>query len=205
MDRYDEENNYIIGDPHDEYLDWLLTLVNTGLRYHKLPLEYEKRSSMIKILFETRWSPLQSDDKLCYMDAIALREDFMERNDVLEDELHMVDKCTVLELLISLSVKLDEDPILSPQIGCRPGDWFVTMLKNIYLWPCEDETMDEEWSDTSIKQTLDIFVNRKYRDDGRGGNIFITNEPKHQDYTLIGLWKQACMYAINIFMREQKE
>lgn len=109
---------------------------------------------------------------------------------------------SVLELLVSLAVKCDEDLMYDKEKGERIANWFWMFLQNANI---------TKWNDTMVKYNkedfledvstwVDIFINRKYSRNGRGGGIFPTNTRK--DVRKLDLWYQMNNYISENFSEE---
>lgn len=106
--------------------------------------------------------------------------------------------CSVLELLVALSLRCENQIMDNPDIGDRTGLWFWIMLTNLGLNQYTDERYDEQ----SVDAIVDTFINRTYNSDGSGGNIFVFNN-RTQDIRKIDIWYQMCWF-ISDFIKDEE-
>lgn len=72
--------------------------------------------------------------------------------------------CTVLEMLIALCRRCEDELMYDPDLGDRTRYWFMIILKNLGLNIYDDYNYDEE----SVAVILEKFINRDYDEDGFG-------------------------------------
>jgi hypothetical protein len=96
--------------------------------------------------------------------------------------------CSVLEMLIALAIRCEEQIMDDPDIGDRTGLWFGNMIYNLNLHTMHNSDFDREYVD----EVIDIFLNRKYERDGRGGLFTVKNAPR--DLRDVEIWYQLCWY-----------
>lgn len=96
--------------------------------------------------------------------------------------------CSVLEMIAALALRMEEDTMDDPELGNRASYWFWVMLQNLGVSTMTDSRYDK----SSVEDVLDIFLNRKYSADGRGG-LFVL---RHHSYDLrtCDIWVQAGWY-----------
>ena len=80
----------------------------------------------------------------------------------------------------------------NPQIGDRTRQWFWEMLANLGLSTVTDERYDREFVD----EILQIFLDREYKPDGRGGLFVIKNCDR--DLRDVEIWYQMCWHLNDI-------
>ena len=95
--------------------------------------------------------------------------------------------CSVLEMLTALSFRIERDITGEPG-NDHPEHWFWEMLDNLGLLEYTDDHYDEDEVDT----TLDIWMNREYRMDGRGG-LFPVRYALY-DMRDLPIWEQFALY-----------
>jgi hypothetical protein len=96
--------------------------------------------------------------------------------------------CSVLEMLIALSIRLEEHIMNDPAIGDRTGQWFWNMIANLGLGSMDDAKFDRKCAEDIIQR----FLNRDYERDGKGG--LFTIEHCKEDLRNVEIWYQACWY-----------
>ena len=96
--------------------------------------------------------------------------------------------CSVLEMIIALAIRCEEDIADDPEIGDRTSGWFWSMISNLGLNYYDDEWYDEK----QVAIIVDKFLNRKYARNGKGGLFCIPGIDK--DMRSAEIWYQAMWY-----------
>lgn len=99
--------------------------------------------------------------------------------------------CSVLEMMIALSIRCEEHIMDDPDIGDRTGQWFWNMIVSLGLGRMTDKNFDARYVDDII----DRFLQRKYDRDGKGGLFTVPNCRK--DFRNLDIWYQMCWYLNN--------
>ena len=100
--------------------------------------------------------------------------------------------CTVLEMILALAIRCEEDIMADPDIGDRTILWFWTMIDNLGLGSMDDMNFDESYTDDVIFR----FMNRQYHRNGEGG-LFIVENYKY-DMRTVEIWWQMNWYLDSI-------
>ena len=79
-----------------------------------------------------------------------------------------------------------------PDAGNRTPKWFMDMIGNLGLLGMDDTHYNKEYVDHRI----DIFLNRKYSPDGKGGLFHLKR--CHEDLTKVQIWYQMNWYLNEI-------
>jgi len=159
----------------NEYFNWLCAKVlDTSIHiYHDL----------LGILHNTEFKWLMEMDKNRAEDGIELRTDFLIETDWEKDQNWLSQPCSVLEMLIALSKRAWF------QTDIPDRDWFWTFMTNLGL----DEYRRVPGSSVrEIRDTLGIFIERKYDPNGYGG-LFPLRYPSC-DQRSIEIWHQFNEY-----------
>ena len=117
-------------------------------------------------------------------------ENGYERSD-LESELGNK-PCSVLEMIIALAVRFEEQILQDPEYGDRTAQWFWKMLENMGLRFMNDLYFDAR----EAEDVIDRFLKREYSPDGSGGLFFIPECKR--DLRRVETWYQACWYFNSI-------
>lgn len=141
--------------------------------------EYHK---LFQQLYETPFVSLVSRDKSRESDARDLRE--MLGGPSLADR-----PISVLEVLIGLAHRLEDQIMINYAYGDRTGQWFWEMMVNIGLGGMKDSNYDE----SHVAKAMSRFMNRQYNYDGSGGGAFVVKDPR-RDMRETELWYQANWY-----------
>ena len=99
-----------------------------------------------------------------------------------------VKECSVLEMMIALSLRCEEQIIDDPDVGDRTRKLFWSMINNLGLNRMDDESYDS----FEVEDRLDIFMNREYKPDGTGG-LFKLRKTRH-DLRNVEIWYQMMWY-----------
>lgn len=179
----------------ERYFNWLCQQVGDsyphhGYTYHKL----------LKLLFKIEFTFLMQMDEDRASDGINLRLDFgysisdgdntrIKSNDAQEIAMAIGEKpCSVLEMMVALSIRCEEHIMEDPDVGKRTGQWFWDMIVNLGLQSMDDSNYNERY----IHRIVDRFLNRQYEPNGKGGLFYIDNcyyNLKHSE-----IWYQMMWY-----------
>lgn len=173
----------------EEYYSWLLDIIRMD--------ECEPQASdLIYALFSTEFVCKLERDLNRIGDGLRLRSDYAASCGLTEasyDELDIsVGPCTVLEMMIGLALRADDEIMYNEEEGDRAYKWFWLMIKSLgmdelcYIW-------SEDGSDyTLYKDMVERFLYRRYRPDGKGGLFTIRN--CDEDLTKVEIWYQMSWF-----------
>lgn len=100
--------------------------------------------------------------------------------------------CSVLEMMIALSIRCEEHIMEDSDVGDRTGQWFWNMIVSLGL----GSMTDSNYNPDRVNDILDRFLDRKYKRNGEGG--LFTVEYSHRDMRTIEIWYQMCLYLDSI-------
>lgn len=126
-------------------------------------------------------------------DGVNLRQVFSEEFELdFAEWAHIYrNPCTVLEMMIGLSIKMGE--LLSDDDGVeRVGKWFWEMIDNLGFSNFTDDEYHFIGGHFAVASTLELFLNRRIAPNGNGG-LFPLRNPK-QDQRVIEIWYQMNQY-----------
>lgn len=172
----------------NEYFEWMSNLV-CGDRYSK-GISYRK---LLMHLHNTEFTYVIPKDENRADDGIGLRYRFAyEYSGVEHVERYLKGPCSVLEMMIALSIRCEESIMDDPKVGDRTGQWFWGMVTNLGLGSMTDDRFDKGF----VQDVLTRFLKRKYEPDGRGGLFRV----RHCDRDLrkAEIWYQLCWYLDSI-------
>lgn len=175
-------------DVNNAYFEWIYNLVcggrlGRGLSYRKLLMH----------LHNTEFIFTLSRDENRADDGVSLRYRFsLDYNDVENADDYISGPCSVLEMMVALAIRCEENIMDDPGVGDRTGQWFWGMIANLGLSAMDDIRFDK----ALVDDILDRFLNREYEADGRGGLFRI----KHCDRDLrkVEIWYQLCWFLDGI-------
>ena len=99
--------------------------------------------------------------------------------------------CSVLEMMVALAIKIEEQIMDDPDIGNRTGLWFWKMIENLGLKNMHDAVIDTDY----VEEIISRFLDRNYQRDGSGG-LFIVHG--HGDLRNVEIWYQMLRYLNDI-------
>lgn len=157
------------------YFFWLVGFVchNDEIRSYRKVLEalYSK---------EFRWL-LEMDENLAG-NGIHMRYRYADEKPGVNDDILDDDRpCNVLEMMVALAISM-EYIMQNSLFGDRTDEWFWEMMDNLGLSYYDDKHFD----DKKVDDILEIFLDRKYKNGGKG-NLFCYKSC----YKSEEIWKQA--------------
>ena len=169
-----------------DYFDWLCSLVD----------DQDFDPSRYQLLFgklyhtEFRWTIQNDRNRAC--DGEELRDIYA---DITEQDSRTVRMalnfpCTILEMMIALARRCENQIMEDLFVGPRVGRWIRAMLKSMGLVHDVDDLFDEEYVDYII----DSFLDRTYEYNGDGGLFKVDNPP--EDMRNLEIW-----YQMNLYLR----
>lgn len=164
------------------YLDWLYKFV--GSAQNRNP----SRSYwvLLEVLFtkEFRWFIPNDDNRV--VDGQELREEFIDETGAERNELWLEEGCSMLEMLIALSRRLEFDDETTTAF-----EWFWVLMDNIGLRPFVDDTYSDEFK-VDVEVILDRVIERTYKTNGQGG-LFPLKHAR-EDQREVEIWYQMAAY-----------
>lgn len=134
-------------------------------------------------------------DENRYRDGVNLRYSFgYERGvDSRLIDLYLGDEpCSMLEMMVALCLRCEEQIMCNEEDGNRTGEWFNGMMNSLGL----TEVVYEK----DAYDILSRFTNHAYEPDGKGGLFTIPNCGK--DMRTAEIWYQAMWYLDYVIQRE---
>lgn len=170
----------IFHDERDnEYFEWMYNLA-CGDRFSR-HISYRK---LFMHLHDTEFIYYILKDENRAEDGAGLRRRFSGHS--------QYGPCSVLEMILALAIRCEENIMDNPEYGDRTGQWFWGMINNLGLGAMDDNNYDREY----VESVLDRFMNRQYEPDGRGGLFTIRHCDK--DLRNVEIWHQLCWYLDSI-------
>lgn len=172
------------------YFEWLVDLA-CGERYSN-KISYRK---LLDVLHNTKFTYSIPNDRNRAEDGMDLRGRFAsDMKEYPYDTIirNLAGRCSILEMMIALSIRCEENIMDDPNVGDRTGQWFWGMIINLGLGHMTDDIFDYQYVVTVINR----FLDREYEPDGRGGLFTV----RHCDYDLrtAEIWYQLCWYLDSI-------
>lgn len=167
------------------YFNWLCELIRD--KTNKDNSNYKK---LLKRLYDTDFIFSMSNDSNRAEDGLNLRYRFENEFDV--SLLKKKAACSVLEMMVALAVRCEEDIMEDEEIGNRTSLWFWDMIASLGLNDMSDERYNERITDNKINK----FLTRKYDKNGKGGLFTIKNSDR--DLREMEIWYQMYLYLNTI-------
>ena len=169
-----------------EYFEWLYNYVCNGRTNESI--SYIK---LFELLHSTEFTYIIRKDMNRARDGIDLRYRFAMTRD--DDSIMDVleGPCSVLEMVLALAIRCEETIMDNIEYGDRTAQWFWNMLHSIGISRMSDDIFDEEF----VREKIEIFLNREYEPDGKGGLFYIKNCTG--DLRELEIWSQLCWYLYN--------
>lgn len=162
----------------DLYFEWLLEQIDCPHNFRLL---------MDKLYRRTFTYTLKMDANRA-ADGLALRDRFAdEYRDLRYDEIRH-DECSVMEMMIALACRMEDDIMHDPDLGDRSSEWFWMMIANLRLDRMDDEHFDAE----NVDSIINVLLGRTYFMNGTGG-LFPLKLPK-VNQRRVEIWYQMSAY-----------
>ena len=170
------------------YFQWLYDWASEG-RYHPT-ISFKK---LLTHLHKTEFIYLLPKDQNRAEDGENLRwrfaMDIRDSDESTDYILKCLDgPCSVLEMMVALAIRCEEDYMDDPLYGDRSSQWFWEMIVNLNLGSMVDGSYDRRYVD----DVLHRFLYRKYEPDGRGGLFRVRN--CNEDMRKLEIWYQMCYF-----------
>lgn len=163
-----------------DYYNWLVSLVSKGkfsdqITYNKL----------LNHLYDTEFIYIHPKDNSRASDGVDLRYRFARTQGGMPS---IMSPCSVLEMMVALAIRCEENIMDDPLIGSRLGQWFWGMVISLGLGSMNDDAYDHD----VVQKTLERFLRREYQPNGKGGLFTIRN--CDEDLRNAEIWYQLCWY-----------
>ena len=176
----------------DLYFDWMgkLAIDDDKIR--------EKYSNLLFSLASTTFYFTIPLDENRYKDGIELRYRFGAENGLSAEyvqEYLDFNKCSVLEMMVALCLKCEEQITYDPDKGSQLSDWFLEMLESLGLDGMDDDNFDQNYVDYKIEKLL----NREYKPNGEG-SLFTIYPSSGRDMRKVEIWNQMCLFLDSLLI-----
>lgn len=168
----------------ERYFNWMCRKVKCTGRHKLLRALHDEEFIAV----------MDIDDNRTY-DGINLRYIFGEAMDISRNDAHDENDpyvCSVLEMMIGLSSRIEDTYMEDHDFGDRTAMWFWTMVKSLGLYEMTDSKFD-------IHYTLGVmsrFIHRDYEPNGAGSLFTIDDNTK--DMRNIEIWYQMGLFINSI-------
>ena len=170
----------------NEYFEWMYELVfgdnhSESISYRKLLMHLHNTAFVYSIPMDANRAE----------NGEHLRHKFALRYGIDENYLD-IGECSILEMMIALAIRCEEEIMYDPNIGDRTAQWFWGMVVNLGL----GEYTDEYYNRREVDYILERFLNHEYEPDGRGGLFRVRG--CESDLRNVEIWYQMLWYLNNI-------
>lgn len=168
----------------DDYFEWMYDMMCgdiTDQSYREI-FEYLNLVEFVSVI------PM---DENRAEDGINLRYRYAYENDLPSFKIMEAfggKPCSVLEMMIALSIRCEESIMQNSVYGDRTSEWFWEMMHSLGL----ENTDDECFNALEAGHIIYIFINRRYKKNGEGG-LFTIHDPR-KDMRTVEIWYQMCFY-----------
>lgn len=161
-----------------EYFEWMCALI-----CDKKYIGHASYNKLLKYLNNKKFAYIMPLDENRLLDGLDLRFRFADENSYYIDG-----DCSILEMMVALSLRCEEHIMSDDEIGNRTGRWFWEMIDNLGLESMYDDNFDKVYADKIIYR----FLNREYEPNGDGGLFTIHN--RNVDLRKVEIWYQLMWY-----------
>lgn len=175
---------------NQRYFNWIYELVCGQDSYNRL--SYKK---LLTCLFNIEFTYSIYMDKNRAEDGIEFRYHFGNLKGYSDRIIskYIDDKpCSVLEMIVALAFRVENEIMDDSTYGNRTGQWFWNMIVSLGL----GSMSDSRYNKREVDRILDIFLNRTYEANGRGGLFTIEDCP--YDLRAVDIWYQMMWYLNTI-------
>ena len=170
----------------NDYFEWLYDKVCEN-RFH----EETSFRKLLMCLHDIEFTYIIKNDVNREEDGLDLRYRYCLLHDHLDDLHYLSGPCSVLEMMVALAIRCEEDFMSDTRLGNRTSQWFWNMIVNLGLGSQIDYNFDRDY----VEKTIDNFLNRKYSRNGKGG-LFTVRNCKY-DLRKVEIWCQMNWYLDN--------
>lgn len=167
----------------ERYFEWLCGLVGRTYEYRRL----------LEELHRVEYYSLIPNDDNRGEDGLQLRDKFTDEEGPQALSQSQNNRCTVLEMLIGLSLRLEFETLQS-RWEKTPSEWFWILIDNLGLEWCDNLAFEEHDICYTFETTIKKLLERGYESDGNGG-LFPLKNPK-KDQRKIEIWYQMSAYML---------
>lgn len=167
----------------DSYFEWMCSAIDA-------PNEY---SMLLRMLHSRPFYYILEMDSNREEDGENLRYKFADACE-LDHRIIAVTidtcPCSVLEMMVALSIRCEDNIMCDESKGDRTSVWFWNMIDSLGLLQYDNDHIYD--SQYEVDTIIETFLNREYEPDGSGG-LFRVDNPI-QDMRTLEIWYQMSLY-----------
>lgn len=173
-------------DVVNEYFEWLVGITCADREI----VSYRK---LLTYLHQTEFIFSMPMDSNRAADGVDLRYRFAHGYLGDDDaEYCITGPCSVLEMMLALAIRCEENIMDDPTMGDRTAQWFWVMIGSLGLGGMYDTNFDI----CEVEHIVNRFLDRDYEPNGSGGLFTVKNFD--YDMRTIEIWHQLCEYLNSI-------
>lgn len=152
----------------------------------------EDYSRLLKFLFDHEfvWSNRTETDANRADDGIRLRLLYLQDEKRLGAKGDMRLPCSVLEMMVALSIRIDSDIMGEAGEKANAGKWFWEMIANLGLADMTNSMYDEG----KVISVIETWLGRTYKRNGSGGAFPLKRT--RVDQRKVPIWDQMGEYLV---------
>lgn len=178
------------GTEIERYFKYLCDYVvdeDTRYRYHTLLMYLLSRG--FEFTIQRDWNR--------YCDGMSLRDSYISNHNDSERAItSTVPYCSVLEMMVALAWRCEQEIMFDPYFGDRTPIWFWTMIESMGL----DQMTNDNYDPDYAKECVDRMLYRTYEPNGRGGLFTVDNG---MDLREVEIWYQLNWYLYELNKGEE--
>lgn len=167
----------------NDYFEWMYDLMCED-RFAKT-ITYRR---LFTFLHDTEFIYFIPHDDNRAADGISLRYRYCYFNNCEDLEYCLDGPCSVLEMMVALAIRCEENIMSDPSKGDRTSQWFWNMISSLGLSGMTDYNFNERL----VKDAIVRLLNRDYSPDGKGG--LFTIRGWNRDARDAEIWHQLMAY-----------
>ena len=168
-----------------QYFEWLCSKVECPAQYSKL----------MSYLYDTEFVYTIDMDENRAEDGISLRCQFGSEQCIHDGDISEAISnrpCSMLEMMVALSMRCETHIMSNSEYGDRTSKWFWDMVRSLGLDRMSDIYFDYDMAEKIMSRLMSHSYNRN----GSGG-LFTINSRNH-DMRTAEIWYQMCWYLDTI-------
>ena len=175
-----------------QYLEWLCKTVEAGPEWHLL--WYQLHQIPFVWIIDRDENRAEDGKYLRYLYSLECSDKGVSSDEI---EEYLAGPCSVMEFLVGLARRIEDDIMYDADAENRTNVWFWEMVKNLGL----DKYDDEHYSAIEIDDIVNRFMSRKYSKNG-DGNVFKIGHKSGPNYwdtfpNNMEIWSQVHAWANN--------
>lgn len=171
----------------DGYFKWLCGIIG----FRNIDYSNCRHCLLLIYLYNTEFYILEGvegNEKNRIIDAEDLKIEFCEQHPEVDRDSMFVNVPSVLEVMVALARRIDDDIMYDPRIGLNASQWFWEMVRNLGMEGFTDDNYNFTWSSDDVGIILDRLMDRAYDKNGIG-SLFPLKNPTF-DPRKVEIWVQ---------------